>query len=101
MMAKLTIDTTEIQSKLLAFNQSAEYELIGANLQKLFTINVLRTLGNKYVLIITNLQGITKSLATGSFGWDLNSTDTISYAYSLDGKNILFTIPNYLLEGFV
>jgi hypothetical protein len=100
-MAKLTINTTEIQGKLLAYNQSAEYELIGTNLQKLFTINVLNALGNKYVLIITNLQGVTKSFSTGSFGWDLNSTDTISYAYSLDGKNILFTIPNYLLEGFV
>ena len=100
-MAKLTVDITNIQNNLLELNQSAEYELIGANLQKLFTINVLKTLGNKYVLVITNLQGVTKSFATGDFGWDLNSVDRISYAYSLDGKNILFTIPNYLLEGFV
>ena len=100
-MAKLTVDITNIQNNLLELNQSAEYELIGANLQKLFTINVLNALGNKYVLIITNLQGLTKSFSTGDFGWDLNSVDRISYAYSLDGKNILFTIPNYLLEGFV
>ena len=100
-MIQLTIFLEKINANLLKFNQSGKRDFIDGNLQNLFSYSLFKTINNNYCLVLQNTNGDVASFSTGSLGWDINGNEKVSYALSLDGAKIVFSIPDYLLQGFI